>query len=223
MVHLAMDNFIPPINLEMGNFIPHINLIFKYSLLPLIMFCDSGGQMADYNTSLSLLLRQEGAYVSNRNDPGGPTKYGVTLRYLRDQNLINGDIDDDGDVDENDIKELTVEDAKKIYRDEFWDKNNLDKIKSQRLANMIFGNCVNMGSVRAIKILQRSINSLSKDKIEEDGHLGEITLHRLNHLSESKLISDYKDNCKKYYMVISAKNKKLLVFIKGWLKRTNSY
>ncbi|HEY3526382.1 MAG TPA: glycosyl hydrolase 108 family protein [Nitrososphaeraceae archaeon] len=179
--------------------------------------------MAQYPISLNLLLSQEGSYVCNEDDPGGATKYGVSLRYLRNQKLLNGDIDDDGDIDENDIKLLTYADVEKLYRIEFWDKNNLSRVKSQRIANMIFCNCVNMGPVRAIKILQKSLNIVNNSNLKEDGILGEETIDIINDTTESALLATYKDRCRLFYMLIAAKNKKLQQFLRGWIRRVNTY
>jgi len=50
------------------------------------------------------IVDREGGYVNDPDDPGGPTKYGVTIHTARALNL---DVDNDGDVDIDDIKALT--------------------------------------------------------------------------------------------------------------------
>ena len=42
------------------------------------------------------IVAREGGYVNDPDDPGGPTKHGVTLGTLRRLGL---DLDGDGDVD----------------------------------------------------------------------------------------------------------------------------
>lgn len=56
-------------------------------------------------------------------DEGGPTKYGVSLRGCRD---IIPDKDGDGDIDADDVKLLTLEDALKIFRQRYWKAVNGD-------------------------------------------------------------------------------------------------
>lgn len=54
-----------------------------------------------------------GAKFSNDpRDPGGPTKYGVSLKHCRDQ---IGDLDHDGDIDADDVLLLTEADARRIF------------------------------------------------------------------------------------------------------------
>jgi lysozyme family protein len=195
--------------------------------------------MAKFEEALQILLKHEGGYVDHENDPGGATKFGISLRYLKDQNIIDGDLDRDGDIDEEDIKLLTTSHASSIYKKAFWDINRLDNIKYQRLANMIFGFAVNSGNKQAVKLLQRAFNDLvNQDKelfnkarcgqfiprLSEDGNLGPLTIASINDTySETDLINSYKDRMKLFYSVIAARNKKLKVFLKGWLNRVNSY
>lgn len=41
----------------------------------------------------------EGGYFDHPNDPGGVTMYGVSLMFLKELELWEGDIDGDGDID----------------------------------------------------------------------------------------------------------------------------
>ena len=53
-----------------------------------------------WDSAFDLLMLNEGGYVNNPNDPGGETKYGVSKKAYPDI----------------DIENLTLEQAKKIYR-----------------------------------------------------------------------------------------------------------
>lgn len=195
--------------------------------------------MSDFNTAFDLLCQHEGGYVNNPNDPGGPTKYGISLRFLKKEgHLIDGDIDNDGDIDMYDIKNMTKEEAYKIYDSCFWSKNNIDQIDSQELSDMIFGLCVNMGSNKAIKLLQEVTNKLISNDYRDadpgrltlkyrpitvDGSMGEKTIRKINSFQPERILCLYKQEAKNFYVYLTQKNKKLLEFLDGWIRRVNSY
>ena len=58
------------------------------------------------------IVRREGGYVNDPDDPGGATKYGVTIHSMRRLGL---DLNHDGQVNATDVKALTVEQAADIF------------------------------------------------------------------------------------------------------------
>jgi lysozyme family protein len=96
----------------------------------------------------------EDDYVISENDPadpGGTTKWGLDAR-------THG-----GDVDA-----LTLADATKIYRREYWEKNRCEELEWP-LCAVHFDNCVNMGPGQAVKLLQRAVG------VVDDGAWGPNT------------------------------------------------
>jgi lysozyme family protein len=76
--------------------------------------------MADYKLCIPVILRAEGELSDDPADAGGITKWGVCLRFAKDtKNLELFDKDGDGDIDRNDIKKLTIEDATEASRSIF--------------------------------------------------------------------------------------------------------
>jgi lysozyme family protein len=170
--------------------------------------------------ALNLLLKHEGGFVNDLSDLGGATNYGISLRFLRAQKIINGDID------AKDIEALTPEKAAELYKKEFWEKSEVSRIINQRISNMLFGLCVNLGKKSAIKLFQNAINAVSINKnqlLEVDGVLGDKTIKKANKIEEQQLISSYKYAASAYYRGLTLKNKNLDRFIHGWLQRVNSY
>ncbi len=53
------------------------------------------------------IVAREGGYVDDPDDPGGPTKWGVTIHTMRTLML---DLDGDGDVDGEDVRCLLTSD-----------------------------------------------------------------------------------------------------------------
>ena len=85
--------------------------------------------MADFNKAIAIILKHEGGYVNDPDDPGGETNMGITKR----------------DFPHLDITNLTVEQAKEIYKEKYWDTINGDDITNQTVATQIFDFGVNAG------------------------------------------------------------------------------
>lgn len=171
--------------------------------------------MRQFNEYFKIILQHEGGLVNNPNDPGGTTKYGVSLLFLKGLNLDVGDIDHDGDIDSQDIKALTIEDSKELYLKFFWNPLHLDGLKSEELKLHIFDMGVNAGTRTAVKLLQRIIGA------GDDGSLGDITTTTANNYP-GNIVDEYKKARINYYLAIISKNAHLLVFKKGWMNRIDT-
>lgn len=181
--------------------------------------------MADFDRVIDVVLRHEGGYVNNPNDPGGATKYGVSLRFLADYTQY--DVTGDGKITVDDIKAMTVDDAKKIYKDLWWNKFGYSRIADDTIATKVFDYAVNMGAGQAHKLLQRAINRAFGMKLVDDGVLGPNTLSVLNNIdhddaAEDHLIAEYSNVVWEFYQMLISKNPKLAVFAKGWKARAFS-
>lgn len=68
------------------------------------------------------IVAREGGYVNDPDDPGGATKFGVTLATLQRLGL---DLTRDGRVDATDVKALTQADAVRIYVEHYFRRPGL--------------------------------------------------------------------------------------------------
>ena len=58
------------------------------------------------------IVAREGGYVNDPDDPGGATKYGVTIHTMRRLGL---DLDGDGAVNAEDVRRLSRAQAVEIF------------------------------------------------------------------------------------------------------------
>ena len=116
------------------------------------------------------IVAREGGYVNDPADPGGPTKYGVTLGTLR---ALARDVTVDGVVDVVDVRALSVAQAVEIFLTRYFDRPGLCLLPPD-LQAPILDMYVNAGSM-AIKLLQRVLNAQGH-KLRCDGVLGPATL-----------------------------------------------
>jgi lysozyme family protein len=176
--------------------------------------------MSNFSRAIPHILEHEGGFVNHKNDPGGATNYGVSLRYLTKRGDLLGDFDGDGDVDIDDILAMTEEHARAVYRAGFWDPNKLDQVKSQLVAGKIFDMCVNMGSKQAWKIAQRAAGALGQVLID-DGVVGQNTLRGINALDhfDYDLVIKIRELQKAFYTGIMRRKPKLQSFALGWYRR----
>ena len=164
------------------------------------------------------LLQREGGsrYTNDPADPGGATKFGVSLRFLQSDYKALGDFDHDGDVDAYDIQAMTQQDAYDIFYQKFYLPLRIEEIQNPLLALHVFDHGVNAGKSRAVKMLQRIL------KLKDDGIFGPATLRAVNSSECGNCGSCYVDARIEFYSNLCVDNPKLVKFRKGWLNRVNA-
>lgn len=116
------------------------------------------------------IIAREGGYVNDRDDPGGATKYGVTIHTMR---RLGVDLTGDGRVTEADVRRLNREKAREIYVEHYFRRPGLARLP-EALQATVFDMYVNAGG-NAIRILQRLLNEMG-EQLTVDGALGPRTL-----------------------------------------------
>lgn len=181
-----------------------------------------------FDKAIDTILTNEGGYVNNAKDPGGATSLGISLRFLKDYAQSNPgdfdtfDVDDDGDIDAQDIKGLTKEGAKYLYKKQFWDKFKYDQIKNFLIARKVFDLCVNMYAAQAHKVVQRAIRAASGIKLLEDGILGPKSIAAINSADQTSLLAAIRSEAAGFYRLLAATKPDLQGFLQGWLSRAYS-
>lgn len=119
---------------------------------------------SNFDRIIAAVLKDEGGYSDHPSDPGGATKYGITQRTLATFRREN--------VTKADVKALTIDEAKAIYRKNYWNMIRGDDLPGG-IDYTVFDYAVNSGPARAAKALQWAIGFKGNDV---DGHIGDQTL-----------------------------------------------
>ena len=151
-----------------------------------------------FESIVQVVLKHEGGYVNDPDDSGGETNFGISKRAFPDL----------------DIKNLTKEDAVKIYHDKYWKPSKVEMLP-ERLWATYFDMAVNMGKKRACEILQKACNHKRNVNIKVDGRLGRNTAASAKKLEPERLQSFRV----KYYAELINRKPKLEKYWFGWYKR----
>lgn len=115
------------------------------------------------------IVAREGGFVNDPDDPGGATKYGVTIHTMRRLGL---DLDGDGAVGVADVRALSRAQAEEIFVQHYFHRPGIARLP-QALQASVFDMYVNAGG-NAVKILQRLLRQMGQD-IGVDGVIGPRT------------------------------------------------
>lgn len=118
-----------------------------------------------FEQMITRVLKSEGGYSNDPKDPGGETKFGISKRAYPNLN----------------IKDLTYEGAKGIYRRDFWERVHADEMPDG-VAFQALDFAVNSGIETAVRKLQAALN------VADDGHWGPVTKAAAEKMSESDII-----------------------------------
>ena len=152
-----------------------------------------------FDEIIEQVLEHEGGYVDDPTDSGGETKYGISKKAYPNE----------------DIKGLTVERAKELYKRDYWDRFKVDNLPD-RIRHIYFDMCVNMGGGRATKILQEACNSKNSNKIDVDGGIGKDTIKASANLEDFRLRA-YRVM---FYAELVMKKPEQERFWVGWFRRS---
>lgn len=145
-----------------------------------------------FDGAFERLIGHEGNYVNHPKDPGGETKFGITKRTYPSLN----------------IKTLTLDKAKSIYRQDFWDALQIERLP-EPLRFHVFDAGVNSGRGSAASWLQAAAG------VAQDGRIGPVTLAAVAQFNPAALVARYSAVRLKFMTDLST----WPTFGKGWARR----
>lgn len=170
-------------------------------------------------TALNKILKSEGGFQDDAEDTGNyrpdgtlvGTNRGITPNALASYRGV-----DPNSITVADMKGVTEEEARNIYRKDYFERPKIDQLPSE-LQETVFDMYINAGG-NAIKILQRKAG-LTGDDV--DGILGSKALKAIEDAGITK--SDYADARIEYYTKVAEADPDKAKYLKGWTARANKY
>lgn len=148
--------------------------------------------MSLFDDYIERVLSHEGGYVNDARDPGGETKFGIAKRSYPGV----------------DIKGLTRDAAKAIYKRDFWDRVQGDTLPRQ-FAFQALDAAVNHGIGNAVRWMQRAVGAA------DDGIIGPVTLGKVQRFDPADLVLLFNAERLEFYAKLSTFD----AFGRGWTRR----
>ena len=182
-----------------------------------------------YTFAYTFTAQAEGGFSDVAEDKGGVTAYGVCIELLKSMSQTPIDrafLQSAGvslPITRVSVTGLSKDQAKKIFKYEFWDKHALDKYPL-KLAALLFDMGVNHGWRNAVKLAQRGYNANLGpygSKLVVDGIDGLKTKAALQQDS-IKLLNKILDARAAFFRAIVENHPSQQKFLKGWLNRVGA-
>ena len=192
---------------------------------------NAGERMEHHNTRVRAIaeeiVRREGGYVNDPDDPGGATKHGVTIHTMRRLGL---DLDGDGQVTAQDVQRLSRDQALSIFLEHYFTRPRIDELPTPLQAS-VFDMYVNAGA-QAVKILQRLLGKMELS-VAVDGVIGPQTISgtaRAMALAPKHLVDAYGIERRNYYFALADRRPKSRKYARsraggkgGWITRAEEF
>ena len=134
--------------------------------------------MNDFDIVTAVIVAEGGsAFTYRADDPGGATRWGITVPALTDWWRSRGIAATPGPMD---IRDLDADKARDFYG---WlmEHTGIARIPNDTVRYFVFDAAVHMGAQQATKLLQRALG------VADDGVLGPVTLAACPRLDGDKL------------------------------------
>ena len=152
-----------------------------------------------FDDAFTRLLGSEGGYSDHKADPGGKTQFGITERVARAHGFTG------------DMRALTRDEAKRIYRTDYWEPVRADELPPP-VRYDVFDGAVNSGVKQSVKWLQRAAG------VTDDGVIGPKTLAAIHAMPPDRVAKSY--NGQRLRFMKDLKN--WPSFSRGWAERIAS-
>lgn len=154
----------------------------------------------NFKECLDIVLKSEGGWVNNPQDPGGETNLGVTKRVWEE--YVGHPV--------TTMKNLTPADVAPLYEQKYW-RPCYGEVLPRGLNLLSFSMAVNAGPGRSVKLLQQSLGCVP------DGVIGPKTRELIFASNCATLIAKFSEIRREYYRSL----KTFPIFGRGWLNRVD--
>lgn len=158
----------------------------------------------NFDEAFKTVIGHEGGFTLHSGDPGNWTggKVGIgTLKGTKYGIAANT-------YPNEDIKNLTLDRAKQLYKRDFWDKAKCDQLPDG-LRFHVFDVSVNSGVSRGVKTLQQALG------VNDDGIIGNQTINAAKSQNAHEILIKFYSFRIAFYTSLST----FSTFGKGWMNR----
>ena len=145
-----------------------------------------------FDECFAKLIGHEGCYSNNPADKGGETKWGISKRAYPSL----------------DIADLTLDDAKTLYKRDYWDRAQCDRLPPA-IAYQVFDGAVNSGIGTSIRWLQAAAS------VAPDGVVGPLTIRAVGDADPMAMLARFNGERLKFMASLSTWDS----FGPGWARR----
>ncbi len=145
----------------------------------------------DFVKGLKFVYSAEGGYSNRKEDLGGETNLGITQDTYNYYNKKHN-------LPLKSVKNITKDEASKIYYDEYWKASGASKIQDKAMAMIYFDTAVNHGQGNAKKIYNRSGDDVNKFLEERKKFYDEIIINKPNQKANYKGWMNRLNNIRKF-------------------------
>lgn len=158
-----------------------------------------------FDSLIGMILLHEGGLADDPDDPGGITKYGISLRSYPH-------LGRDG------IRNLTIPQARDIYYRDWWTQLRCGGLRDDRVAGKLLDTAVNVGAKTGVRILQRALSDTGQ-RVAIDGKIGPQTIGAANRADPDALLAAMRRRQADHYEMLFKRNPKLEKYRRGWMAR----
>lgn len=173
------------------------------------------------------IIAREGGYVNDPDDPGGATKFGVTIGTMRQLAM---DLTGDGRITPADVRALRRDQARQIFIDRYFVRPGIARLP-EPIQSSVFDMQVNAGT-NAVRLLQRLLRDLG-EAVAVDGLIGPVTAAaalRAQTVAPDHFVDAYGIARRNYYYALGDRRARLRKFARrrdggkgGWIVRAEEF
>ena len=176
---------------------------------------------SSFEKAQGLVKQVEAGYSDDRGDTGNWVRVPGGRRFVGTNHGISAPILANylGRAPKRaDMENLSYETALKIYKDKYWNANNISEFSNQSVANLVYDGAVNQGETGMRDVLRKALNENGIQITDDDNPFDVEWIQKANKLDQEKLF----DAIAKFREVRYRESRTFKRHGDGWLDRLYS-
>ena len=175
--------------------------------------------MADFNKAILNTFKAEGGFQNDKADNANYVN-GVCIGTNRGISAVGYYSFYKKVPTVQQMKDLTVEQAKAIFKGNYWDKVGSDLIKNQSVAELMFQFIIGSGASQLSDLKDIANVVFGKDELKEnDLPLNNFEINFINNLDQHKYFNAMWSWRMGFYDIVVQRNPAKLKYLQGWKNR----